>query len=392
MKKKENYLLSIFFTGVITIGCILTLIFNPKEIAGGLYRGWVSSPEGSSVFVKLSNSFSLFEDRFNTYFVGHNAAVNSYGAIQKMMGRTLVDDVDKYYNVLKLNNDYLTFAPIYETGSFDKALEHLCKLDEVCEQNSAEFLYVPMLSKNQDISQFPENYPIKPFDNYEQIIEALHSNNIDSINLKESAKKHGMDLYSLFYRTDHHWKSSSGLFVAGLLTERMNELFDFSLESELLDPDNFTCEHYENVFLGTQGKRVGKYYGGMDDFDVIYPDYSTDFNVEYYNLDEERSGDFQNAFIFRENLDLNNPLTLDTNMYDTYMDGNHALIKCHNKLQNNGKKGLIVIDSYGCVVAPYLALEFSELDCIDVRGFTEMTVEEYIENEKPDVVIYMIYG
>ena len=56
---------------------------------------------------------------------------------------------------------------------------------------------------------------------------------------------------------------------------------------------------------------------------------------------------------------------------------------------SEGKTALLVLDSYGCVVAPYLSLQFSQLDCIDIRSYTD-PIEDYISKNKPDIVIYAI--
>ena len=180
------------------------------------------------------------------------------------------------------------------------------------------------------VEQYPSYYPIRPQNAYDYKIDYLTDYKINSINLKDLSAEQNIGLFDLFYKTDHHWKSSTGLWVAAQITERLNELFDMSLETDLLNPDNYIVERHAGVFLGSQGKRVGKYYAGVDDYEIIFPRYSTEFDVEYYNVDEMRTGDFQDAFIFRKNLDLNNSLTTETNMYDTYLDGNHALIRCKN--------------------------------------------------------------
>ena len=70
-------------------------------------------------------------------------------------------------------------------------------------------------------------------------------------------------------------------------------------------------------------------------------------------------------------------LNKDDTAYDAYMQGNHALVKIKNRNIKSGKRAVLVLDSYGCVVAPYLSLQFSELDCIDIRSFKD-SVKDYI--------------
>ena len=93
--------------------------------------------------------------------------------------------------------------------------------------------------------------------------------------------------------------------------------------------------------------------------------------------------------LHEESITPDNLLNKDDTAYDTYMKGNHSLINITNHNIPEGKTALLVLDSYGCVVAPYLSLQFSQLDCIDIRSYTD-SVKEYILKNKPDIVIYAI--
>ena len=65
-------ILAIIFSVLIIAGGILTLVLSPIEILGGLVRGYLSAPENSNIFQKVSSSFKTFDDRVNLYFVGHD--------------------------------------------------------------------------------------------------------------------------------------------------------------------------------------------------------------------------------------------------------------------------------------------------------------------------------
>ncbi len=95
------------------------------------------------------------------------------------------------------------------------------------------------------------------------------------------------------------------------------------------------------------------------------------------------------TMLHKESITPDNLLNKDDTAYDTYMRGNHPLVKIKNHKITNGKKVLLVLDSYDCVVAPFLSLEFKQLDSIDIRSYTD-SVTDYITENKPDVVIYMI--
>lgn len=71
------------------------------------------------------------------------------------------------------------------------------------------------------------------------------------------------------------------------------------------------------------------------------------------------------------------------------MPATYDLSTIINHESNNGKYAVFVVDSFGSAVAPFLSQTFKRMDCIDLRYFSE-DLNTYIENNKPDVVIYMV--
>ena len=68
-----------------------------------------------------------------------------------------------------------------------------------------------------------------------------------------------------------------------------------------------------------------------------------------------------------------------------------------NNLNPNGKKILLIRDSFACVVAPFLALQTSELHVCDVRDADyyvgeKLNMEEYIKMINPDYVLVLYTG
>ena len=83
--------------------------------------------------------------------------------------------------------------------------------------------------------------------------------------------------------------------------------------------------------------------------------------------------------------------------YVTYSGGDFRLQIMKNNLTPDGKKILLVRNSYSCVVAPFLALQTSELHVCDMRDFSyfvgeKLNLEEYIKEISPDYVIVLYNG
>ena len=383
----KNCVAIIFVFFIVSSG-ILTMALNPVKILGGLARGYMDSSKESSILEKVGNGFSTFDGRISEYYVFHDQSINAYGFLQKSMGVTLIDDVDPSYEVLKLKNGYLTFKSTH-FKDYSDLNNYLLKLNKVCKTTGTDLLYVNKTSKEAiDKSLLPDNYPYVFGSNYDDLEKSLLSNDIEVLNIESIIKEKNIDKYSLFFKTDHHWTPKTGVWVSKLISAHMNEKFSYNLNSSLFDIDNYNIDTYKNSFLGSQGKRVGVAYAGVDDFDVITPKYNTNIELKIPSENIDVIDNFETTMIHRESITPDNLLNKDDTAYDTYMKGNHALVNINNKEINNGKKALLVLDSYGCVVAPYLSQAFKNLDCIDLRSYTD-SLEDYIIKTSPDVVIYM---
>ena len=85
------------------------------------------------------------------------------------------------------------------------------------------------------------------------------------------------------------------------------------------------------------------------------------------------------------------------NTYVVYSGGDIKLQIMKNQLNPDGKKILLVRDSFACITAPFLSLQTSELHLCDMRNFNKsagkkVNVEEYIKEISPDYVILLYSG
>ena len=75
----------------------------------------------------------------------------------------------------------------------------------------------------------------------------------------------------LFFVTDHHWNADGAFLAYQTLAAELEERYGFSTDPAYTDPDSYERTVYEDLFLGSQGKRVGSLYAGADDFTVYTP-------------------------------------------------------------------------------------------------------------------------
>lgn len=85
--------------------------------------------------------------------------------------------------------------------------------------------------------------------------------------------------------------------------------YGFSFDPALTDESRYEKTVYERFFLGSQGKRVGTLYGGVDDFTVYTPKFDTDltYTCPFYGID--RTDPSTSRYVFRSALQRETGLT-----------------------------------------------------------------------------------
>lgn len=154
--------------------------------------------------------------------------------------------------------------------------------------------------------------------------------------------------------------------------------------------ENYNIKIYKNRFLGSKGIRIGSWYVGKDDFDLIYPKFKTDFEYTHIYGDEIKNykGDFLNALMDTELLDGDM-----VNAYLVNLKGGWVENIVINNKSNNDLKILLIADSFGRAMTPFLSACFKETRYIDPQpGRFNENILEYINDYKPDIVIAMFTG
>lgn len=197
----------------------------------------------------------------------------------------------------------------------------------------------------------------------------------------------------LFFRTDHHWKEYPGFVAYQPLCKDLESRYGFDYTKEYADYSNYSVKVYPNYFLGSIGKKVGRYFKwqGLDNIRLITPRFETSMTEEQPIKGESRSGTFEESVLFMDHL---NGDIYKTNPYSVYSGGDFRLQIMKNNLNPQGKKYLLIRDSFACVVAQFLALQTNELHICDMRVLegmigNKMNMEDYIKESKSDYVVVL---
>lgn len=190
--------------------------------------------------------------------------------------------------------------------------------------------------------------------------------------------------YPLFFETDHHWTAHGAFLGWQSLAEKLETDYGFTVDPDFTDLREWKCKLYADIFLGSQGKRVGSLYAGLDDFYTLYPKKFTRFEYSVPSQGIARRGRFQSSLLFSERLKEGD--LYETNPYTYYSGGDYPFARMKNLLNPDGPVVVLLRDSFACPFAPYLALACSELVTIDLRYFNDDLLN-YISWVEADMVI-----
>ena len=270
------------------------------------------------------------------------------------------------------------------------------ELENTSKEHGAGFLYfaAPIKSYYEDIQEYIPNYEKE---NYDRFITEMEVQNVSYVNLAKKFEENNIPFQDIYFKTDHHWKPEIGFMSTNIICDELSQMYNFQYDNEKINLNNYEINTYKDYFLGSNGKKTGRFFTwyGAEDISLILPKFETNLTELQPFKNEEKMGDFKDSVLFMENIEEKD--FYHKNPYATYSGGDFRLQIMKNNLNPEGKKILMVRDSYACAVAPFLALQTSELHIIDIRNYEnyvgdKIVIKDYIEKIKPDYVIVLYSG
>ena len=153
----------------------------------------------------------------------------------------------------------------------------------------------------------------------------------------------------LYYHTDHHWKNGAAFTVYQ----------DWAATKDLTVPseEDYQIETATDSFEGTIQSKLG-IHTVKDSIELYQP-----IDDLFYTVQMDGSDEVSYSIYDRTALDTKNK-------YGVYFGGNHALVKLRTR-NTNGRKMLVIKDSYAHCFAPFLLPDFAEVDLLDIRYYNQ---------------------
>ena len=338
---------------------------------------------------KISSFFDYVKSRFEKYtsesMQGYYKMVEAARKYEDFIGWNMVS-VSDYNAVIKLKDGY--FASYTPSRDIAYDLESMKGLAGFCAESGISFMYTAFPSKicksdDRDISGLLDFAN----QNTDRLIDALEKSGVKCYDFRDRLHAAGMKHHESFFRTDLHWKTETGLWAAGKILKIFRDDLGWDVNPDMLRPENFRYEIYRDWSLGSEGRKATLARTKPEDFTMIYPKFAASLKFDVPSLGLNLSGDFGIIYDMKQ---VEPKDYYRKNNYEAYIYGNNPLTSIENMNSRNGKRIVILKDSFSLCVIPFLSLQVQHIDAVDMRYFTG-SLRKFIETVKPDAVLVMYY-
>ncbi|MDD4421696.1 MAG: DHHW family protein, partial [Eubacteriales bacterium] len=241
------------------------------------------------------------------------------------------------------------------------------KLQETLEDKGKDFaIIIPPRTIEVASSKFdyPEN-------SAEQLLSFIKEGfkGVDYIDIQPLLKEKLDNGAYVYYKTDHHYTSLGAYYV---YREVMRE---FGLEDSTIPPEDFDIELASDSFYGTTWSKGGFKVVSPDSMQFWHYKYGDENDYTTKNYAKSFGGFYDRSFLKKKD------------KYSAFIGGNSSLTtitKTSGENAGNRPRLLLVKDSFGLSLAPFLALHF-DLEIVNTEGTTN--ISEMAEEKECDYVL-----
>lgn len=390
---KQFFLKKKIYTVLLLLFVLVVSFFNlygNKKTYGNYCKELQTVTNLSQFKVWMEKGEHLFESQIP----GKQLYVEIYSILQKVMGKKEFHN----FQYIMDQDGMVYYGSTYPRGTDDleEYADRIKALETYVENNGASFFFCMAPCKiTRGISQVNRSLLLNdPNIRMDTLLSKLQQRNVHSLDLRIPLMESGKPMSELFYFADHYWTSKGALLGMIALVDELNDYYGENLDPTMYyrDLEQYDSKVYENVVLGSDGKRIGLASCGLEDFVHLYP---RNYEKSLYSWSCEdatlsRNGNLREALFLEEKLAPTDFYT-DT-IYRVYLDQIHEKDTIINHNNPNGLKVAVLRDAYFSPMAVYLAPMVGELDLY--RNNSEAAVQKLlqsIEKKQYDYVIYETY-
>ncbi|GHT95823.1 membrane protein [Betaproteobacteria bacterium] len=335
----------------------------------------------------ISEFPKAFEHVANETIYEKQSIINLYSLIQVILDK----NEENNFEVVKDTDGNGQITWFQENTWIDPVIfERLDKFKANLPQNTRLIAIVFPDKQIRNYTRFstglPNNYVNERADFF---ISRMQDMNIDVLDTRENLMSSGLDTSNLFFQGDHHWRLETAFFAFTEIAKFMNTSYNLPLDQFYMDRANYNSVKYSKVFTGSLFRKTGFPFLDADDFELMYPKFSTNYKFSEKNshsLEDlySRQDRFERVFFIPDSERKQVEIHLGYNAMSSGMD---YVRRIQNMNRKNGQTLLVIQDSFGNAATPFLAALFSDIWIIDPRTYIGNGYSDLIKTAQPDYVI-----
>lgn len=338
-------------------------------------------------FVRGESSFPQFVQEMQAACTGSTrgktAFVNVNGLFSRALGRRECN------GVIRLNNGMLTTPSYYV--DIGPTADNLIEFNRFLADRDIPFLYVQAPCKvDAGDELMPDGMEYPANDNADQLLQRLEQADVCTYDLRPAFSATPEAVSESFFATDHHWTCTAALKAFPMIVEQLARLTpEQTMDMRYTDAALWEAHTYHDWFLGSQGKRTGVFFGGVDDITYYTPKFETQMSCAVPMIHNWfYHGSFSEAVLRTDNIEQRDLFELSP--YCVYIGGDYPVVQHRNAAAPNKLKVVMIKDSFTLPMQAYFSTIFQEVHVLDPRYMTSCNVSEYITMCQPDLVMAMI--
>ena len=264
-----------------------------------------------------------------------------------------------------------------------------------CSKWGVRFLYV-QLSKKMDMENrmCPPGIEDKSHDNALSLLDGLADAGVPHADWRQHFALTPEDVRRNFFKTDHHWNNEAAFRAAGLMLEEIGKRCDVGGEvledaRKLLDRKIWKKRKLPDFYLGSDGRRTGVGFAGLDDLAILRPKFKTDMTVSVPKQKLTRRGSFEKTVMAGVKRIRPGNLKDDENA-KIYLGigARKPLVRYYNPKAPLALKVVCLGDSFSRTMTAFLSVAVRDLTVIDPRRTARaFSIADYVRRNKPAIVV-----
>ncbi len=368
-EKKISAVFSLAFAGVILIFAAI----NMPQLRDSAYRLLTRQTD-------FAGFTRLVHESYVNNILGKYDFVDLNGLYMRATGRRTDN------GVMKLKNGMLTEenTPQCDVESISDGINALAQYTQ---ESGANFIYIQLPYKlDSESTLVIEGKKDYSNENADKLIASLNES-VDVVDLRPLLSGSAESVEENFFRTDHHWNYYGAFRGFSEILRQLDERFpDSGIDLSCGNIENWESHTVKSWLLGSRGRRTGRFFAGLDDMTYYTPKFETHMSCEIFDTGEYYEGDFTQANIRTEKISGNRDL-YGKNAYCMYMGEDYGYVMQRNPNAAGNLKILLIKESFSLPLQAYLSTAFQYIDSVDPRYLENITVKNYIDSVKPDLVI-----